>query len=204
MDDIDKKKKNIERDDILKGFFKGDGDGNVEIEMVELETEIERLGGNLENFNVAEDYYAIQKEADDISSQLKGYKNRASKFKIAIGNIDKSLNIKPDISKAKLIKLYKEATIQLSDMVLKKITEVEQFNKKLLSNRSQRLLQDKEKFISELEKTNMIISSLGRKENEKLQYLNAHGALDEYTKLNKQLSDKEKRLDKLQKLQTTS
>jgi len=199
LDDVLKKKKNIEKDDVLKGFFKGDDEsGNVEIEMVELETEIERLGGNLEKYNVAEDYYAIQKEADEISSQLKSYKNRASKLKIAISNVDKSLNIKPDISKAKLIKLYKEATIQLSDMVLKKINEVQQFNEKLLSNRSQKLLQDKERFKSELEKTNMIISRFGKRENEKLQYLNAHGALDEYTKLNKQLSDKEKRLDKLQ------
>lgn len=198
LDDINQKKSNIEKDDILKSFFKNDEDGDVEIEIVELEAEIKDLSENLEAFRIAEDYYNIQKEADEISIRLKCFKNRASKLKIAINNVEKSLDIKPDISKSKLVKLYNEANIQLGDMVLKRLKEVESFNKKLLSNRSTKLIQDKERFEEELSSTVSTITSLGRKENEKLQYLNAHGALDEYTKLNKQLADKEKRLEKIQ------
>lgn len=199
LDDISSKKKNIEKDDVLKGFFKGsDKDGNVEIEIVELETEIDLLKSNLDNFRVAEDYYSIQKDADEISNQLRTHKNRASKLRNAILNIEKSLDLKPDISRKKLIKFYNEADFQLGDILIRRLKEVEDFNKKLLSNRSIKLFEDKTRFENSLNETLSVIKSLGKKENEKLKYLNAHGALDEYTSLNKQLTDKEIRLDKLQ------
>ncbi|MGG7665487.1 DUF2326 domain-containing protein [Dyadobacter sp. BHUBP1] len=115
-------------------------------------------------------------------------------MKIAISNIEKSLAISPDITKEQIIKLYQEANIQLGDQVVKKLSDLENFNKQLIGNRVQRLTEEKFRFQEELEKTNSKIADLGKHEDEKLQYLNSTGALDDYSNLNQLLTDAEKKL----------
>lgn len=60
-----------------------------------------------------------------------------------ITNIDKSLNITPDIPKKRIVELYREAEIELPDAVVRRLSEVEEFNKKILDNRSKRLIKEK-------------------------------------------------------------
>jgi uncharacterized protein YydD (DUF2326 family) len=86
----------------------------------------------------------------------------------------------------------------LGEVVLKKLEEVENFNTKILANRGLRLMQERNIFENQLKETNQIIQKLAKKEDEKLQYLNAHGALDDYTQLTKQLSAYTVQLEKLQ------
>lgn len=117
---------------------------DLEIKIVELETIIKRFKKNIDEFVIAEDYNLIRKEADKISSDLRNLKNNATKLSIAISNIDKSLEIQPDISKEQIIKLYEEAKVELGDMVIKRLDDLEQFNSKLLDNRAKKLIQEKE------------------------------------------------------------
>lgn len=187
----------IEKDPVLQAIFKGEDKKDIDIRIVELEQKVERLSKNLNEFRIAEDYYQIKKEADELSANLKRQKNRASALRSVIRNIELSLDIQPDISKNEIERLYEEANIQLGNLVSRKLEEVENFHAKLLSNRVKRLAEEKRKFEVELEEVNKIIQRIGNQEDEKLQYLNSHGALEEYTQLNKQLADAEKKLDKL-------
>lgn len=197
LDKVEQLKKNIDKDEILKSYFQEDSDEDVEIRIVELESDTKKLQKNLEEFRIAEDYADIKKQADEITIELRKYKNRAAKYAMALKNIDRSLNIKPDISARKVQNLYKQAQLQLSDMVIKKLRELESFNSQILDNRSERLIEDKKRFASQLSDINDKIKKLARAEDQKLQYLNAHGALEEYTMLNKKLSDTERQLHKL-------
>jgi len=196
LDNINKLKAQLANPE-FKSLFEAEGDSDIEIKIVEYETKINTLRVNVNAFRVAEDYDTIRKEADEITSRLRVFKNQASKLKIAINNIEKSLEIQPDISSEQIINLYQEANLQLGDLVKKRLEEVEQFNKKLLDNRSQKLLHEKKQFEKQLSEISNTIKTLGIIEDEKLQYLNTHGALEEFTQLNKQLSDIEKRLDKI-------
>ena len=178
----------------FKAIFGTENKKDLEIKIVELETLINRYKKSIDEFIIAEDYNSIRKEADKISYDLKTHKNKASKLQIAISNIDKSLEIQPDISKEQIIKLYENAKFELGEMVVKKLTELEQFNSQILDNRKRKLIQEKRDFEIQLIEISKIISELGRQEDEKLQYLNSTGALDDYTKLNQALSDNEKNL----------
>lgn len=198
-DKILKHMKNIEKDPIMKSFFKGDIDEDIEIRIVELESKIVPLRKNLKNFKIAEDYDVIRKEADALSLQLKSVKNKASRLKNVIGNIERSLDIQPDISRAEIIKLYEEARVSLHGMVVKRLEELENFNNKLLGNRTQKLLEEKGHFENELKNIERTIKEIGAQEDEKLQYLNTHGVLDEYTQLSNQLKDTEVKLERLQR-----
>jgi len=181
----------------FKALFGTENKKDLEIKIVELETIIKRYRKNIDEFVIAEDYDAIRKDADKISYELKQVKNKATKFSIAISNIDKSLEIQPDISKEQILKLYQEAKVELGEMVIKKLSDLEEFNSQLLDNRTKKLIEEKRAFENQLAETNKSISRLGKLEDEKLQYLKSTGALEDYTKLNQALSDNEKQLNTL-------
>lgn len=196
LDNLNNLKKQLSNPE-LKSIFDAGNDKDLEIKIVEYESDIERLTSSLEEFKVAEDYNLIKKEADELSYKLNNYRNRAAKLKVAIANIEKSLDLKPDISKDQILRLYNEAEVQLPDLVTKRLQELENFNSRLLDNRTQKLLEEKSKFVMQLSDVENTIRVLGKQEDEKLQYLNAHGALDEYAKLSKQLTDTQRKLDRL-------
>ena len=189
----------IQKDSVMRSFFMKDGASeNVEIKIVELEKKINTLQTNINNFVIAEDYNNIKQEADKLSNSLRSLRNRASKVRIAIESLDKSLKVKPDITHKQIENFYAEAQIQLSDMVTKKIEEVEAFNAKILGNRTFNLIKEKQSFEKQLSEIESQISHFGRLEDEKLQYLNSHGALDDYTQLTNLLAENKMSLLKLQ------
>lgn len=189
----------IQTDSVMRSFFmKEDASENVEIKIVELERKINALQGNINNFVVAEDYNAIKEEADKISNTLRILRNRATKIRNAIDSVERSLQVKPDISQQQIINFYAEAKIQLNEMVIKRLDEVQSFNEKILDNRTINLLKEKQSFESNLSDIEYQINKLGKQEDSKLQYLNSHGALDDYTQLTNLLAETRLNLLKLQ------
>lgn len=194
-DKTDKLRKNIEEDEIFKSYFHEEGD--VDIDIVDLEEQIARIENRLKNYMVAEDYEKIRKEADDCSARLRVLKNQSTALKNAIRNIEKSLTVQPDIPKDTVFKLYGEARLTLSDMVVKRVEEVEEFHNKLLSNRTKRLIEEKKELALRLKDMESEKIAMGKREDELLQYLNTHGALEEFTALNNQLANMKTKLNKL-------
>lgn len=188
-DEAKEKKRNIETDPIMQGFFTGDTDKKkIDIEIITLENKIKKLSANISDFKVSDDYNQIKIEADDLSRALSEYKNKRTLIVSSIKNIDKSLEIQPDIKHSDIVKLYDDANYQLSDLIIRRFEDVESFNKKLLNNRKARLLEEKKKFIIRLEKVESLIRELGQQEDEKLNLLNSTGSLEEYAKLNEQIT----------------
>lgn len=198
LDRVEDMKKSVENDPVIKSFFSSEDD-DYEIDVVDLKQRIGKLEKGIFEFKVAEDYYQVVKEADQIKFELKTFENRASSYKTAIANIEKSLIYTPDIPKKKILDLYREAEVQLPEFIKKQLSDVEEFNGKLLDNRSQRLIREKHDFEKKLRDTEAIIRNLGKQKDSKLEYLNTRGALDEFTKLNEQLRDLKIRFDSIEK-----
>ncbi len=192
-------KKAFESDTIIKSFFEQNEDEDLEIDLVDLKQKIKKLGSDLQGFQVAEDYYQVVKEADELKLEIKFLENRAATVKTAIANIDKSLSITPDIPKKRIEQLYQEAQVVLPDFIAKRLAEVEEFNSKILDNRSKRLLKEKRDFEKKLFELEVTIRKLGKAKDSKLEYLNTKGALDEFTKMNEQLKDLKIKLDSIEK-----
>lgn len=198
-DSIDKMRKAVEHDPIMKSFFDSDDDDDFEIDIVDLKEKIRKLEKSLSEFRVAEDYYQVVKEADDLKYRLRKLENEAANLKVTISNITASINITPDIPKKRIIDLYNEAQVTLPDSVIKKLEDVENFNKKLIDDRTLRLAKEKIAFEKRLSSVEGNIKKLGREKDVKLEYLNTRGALDEFTKLNEQLTSFKTRLDSIEK-----
>jgi len=199
FDKVEEMRKAFEKDTIIKSFFEQNDDDDFEIDVVDLKLKIQKLEQNLSKFEVAEDYHEVVKEADELKIRIKTLDNKAATIRATLSNIDKSLNITPDIPRKRIEQLYKEAMVSLPDIVIKQLAEVEEFNKKILDNRSQRLLNEKSSFEKKLYELESSSKRLGKLKDVKLEYLDSKSALDEFAKMNDQLKELKIKLDSIEK-----
>jgi uncharacterized protein YydD (DUF2326 family) len=186
-DRIDELRGNLSKDTIFLEFFTGNK--NVDIELIDLTEEIARLERELQNFQIAENYHDLEKQADQTKWQLQEKKNRRIILGNAVENINASLKTRPDIAPDKLVRLYEEARAKLPEAVVKEIGEVADFHNTLIANRTKRLMKEKSRLENEMTELQKAIDTLSKSLDAQLQFLNAHGALDEYTKLSNHLND---------------
>lgn len=187
---------NLKNDNYLKDFFTGKKD--VSLSKQELSDKIEELEYNLKNFNVAEDYYEIKEEADQLKRELEKIHQQLELIKIQIANIDESRSISPDIERTKIEQVYKEASIILKDQAVKQLSELEKFYEHLSRNREKRLLDQKNELLRKANSFEIKKNTKSEYLDGKLKYLDAHQALDMFTKLSNNLSDLKSKKENLE------
>lgn len=192
-------KKNIEEDPIIKEHFNNSED--TEIEILDLEDSIEKLKNEIFEFRISANYNDIEKEADEKHFLLKELENKRALTNNSIKQINKSLDIKPDLSEKRVINLYNQAQIEVPEMVVKKVEEAINFQKNLLKNRNKRLANEKIKNTDKLKEIETSIETVGKELDKILGYLNTHGALEDYNALNKKLNDMQIKLERLNEYQ---
>lgn len=188
-------KKHLKTDQIFKEFFIGDK--NPDLELRDLEDEIERLEKDIEVFQVSENYYEIEKQANRTKRKLQELKNDAVALENAIRNIDVSLQVQPDIPVQKLLTIFEEAKARLPDSVVKSLEDVQEFQSKLIYTRTQRLLKEKNKLERKLDDKNQEISVNGKDLDTQIKYLGTYRALDEFIGLSHHLSNLKARAQKI-------
>lgn len=193
---VEELEKNIKNDDLLKEFFTQDKDVNLKI--IDLEDEIEKLRDSREKYEVAEDYYDVKIEADSIEKELAKKHNEIVLTKNQIENITKSLQISPDLGRDSIETIYKEVKIIFPENISKTLHELESFYEKLTSNRIKKLSEQKQIISIKLEENLQKEMELKKELDSKMKYLGAHQALDVVIKVGDRLKDLEAQKDKLQ------
>lgn len=194
LDELQKTKRIVEKDPILKEYFVGNED--LDIEITDLKDEIKNLEIKISEFTVAENYRNVQEQADKISYLRKELTNKSILIDNSIRKIDKSLDIKPDIELETILKMYDEASVVFNDKVTKKLEEVTQFHNRLLENRVSRLKAQKQKLLKRKVELEEQIELYEIKLDELVKFLGNHGALEEFSALNDKLSDLKLKLEK--------
>lgn len=105
--ETEKKRDNFKKDDILKDFYSGNRD--PEIELVDIEEKVLKLETSLKAFDVAENYHSVRAEADRASKDAADIANQIFLLRNSVLNIEKSLKIRSDLSKESVEKVYAEA-----------------------------------------------------------------------------------------------
>ncbi len=188
-------RKNLQTDSTFKDFFVGDKNPSLEIR--DLNDEIERLEKDVKVFKVAENYYEIEKEANQTKRNLQEIKNQAIIIENSIENINRSLHIRPDISTAEIKRIFDEANSQLPESVIRNLSDLESFHNKLIESRTTRLSNEKNRLERLLEEKNKDITLLGTELNRQINYLNTYHALDELVELSNHLSTLKARAQKI-------
>lgn len=208
---INKKNLRIEQDNLKKteSLFKKDpifreyyyGNSDAQLDKDELEFEIERLKKELAGFKVSKNYHEIEREANELSFSKKKLENDISIIKNNIKNINSALNMQVDLSVDKVVQMYESAAIEIPDLLKKTLTEVEEFHNSLIYSRNTRLKNELKRNEDELSKKTKKVESIGKQMDQILIYLNTHGALEEYSALNQQLTDYQLKFSHIQEYQ---
>ncbi len=199
LDDTFTKKQNFDKDPILREFYSGTKDADLELQA--LDEKIAALDRNLAVFDVAEDYHQIRAEADLCSKKTRDLENTAVVYQNSISNIEQSLKTRADIPKERVIRLYEEAQFHFSDKNLRSLDEVLEFQATLLANRKKRLLEQKKALSERLSKAEQERKELGKKLDEALKYLNSHRALDDFVAVSNHRNDLNARVGKIRDYQ---
>jgi uncharacterized protein YydD (DUF2326 family) len=195
LDRIEEFRKNLMKDPVVIEFFVGDK--NADIELQYLDDKIQAIGKDLQNFEIAEDYYDLVREANDIQRKLQDARNEATIFSNAVDNIDEGLASSPDLGLESVREIYSEAQAHFSDAVVKQLEEVTQFHQKLLSNRISRLKKERTKYLHQKEEQERLVSKLGEELNKRMKYLDSHRALDEFVAMTNTLSELKSKAEKI-------
>lgn len=190
----------LKKNPAFKAYYSGKSDD--QLDRGELELEIERLKRELAEFKVSNNYHEIEQEANSVSYDKKNVENQIVVIENNIKNIKAAMKIQTELSLEKVVKMYESASVEISDMLKKSLQEVKDFHLNLITTRNDRLARElKANEVALIEK-NAELSSLGEKMDQLLQYLDTHGALEEYTSLNQRLLDIQTQLNDIKEYQT--
>ncbi|MBP1315269.1 DUF2326 domain-containing protein [Herbaspirillum sp. 1130] len=197
--EIEEFEKNFKNDPFIREYYTGNKDASLQTKY--LEEQINRLDADLSKFKVAEDFYAIEREANDLNKRLRELKNKRVIAETALRNVEKSLQMRSDISKEKIIALYSELMAAFRSETLQRLDDVQEFHKQLVENRIARFGQERMRLNAELQILTQQIAELNLQVDEKLAYLSDKRALDQYVAVSSQRSELLGRLHKLQDYQ---
>lgn len=191
--------KAIKKDPMFRQYYLGKND--AELDIVELEYRISVLEKEIADFKVSSNYHELEMEANEKSYQKKELENQRVLVCNCIKNIENSTKENDEVKEEKLLSVYKAANIEIPDMVKKSLDEVTKFHGDLLATRNTRLRKELTRYKGELKEIDCQIAVLGQRMDELLDYLNSHGALEEYVALTKQLSSLQNELNRIQEYQ---
>jgi len=194
--DTNKLHQNIKKDPILKQFFEGYQDSSLAL--VDLDEKINKLEKDLKSFEVADDYYQIKQESDDIKRKIDKTQNAIELKNNSIKNIEQSLKISPDVDKKDIKNIYNESKLVFQINVEKQLSELEIFYQSLTINRGRRLQQQKQLILSQVTTFKKDFILLKKKFDNKMKFLDAHQALDIFTKMSANLAELIQSKEKLQ------
>lgn len=191
--------KAIKEDPLFRQYYLGKND--VELDKTDLEYRIKKLEKEISDFKVSENYHEIKTEADEKSYQKRELENKRVLINNYIRNIENSEKETEDINLEKVIKVYQAAQVEIPEMVKKSLAEVTNFHKELLNSRNIRLSKELFRQKELLKEVDNQIVTIGERMDVLLEYLNTHGALDEYVSLTKELSDLKNEISRINEYQ---
>ena len=120
--ELEKFEKSFKNDPVIREYYTGDLD--VEFEISRLTQDVKKLESDIKNYNVAENYAAIQSEADGMAEKLSQMKNRLYYLNTSIKNIKHSMSLYQDMDLEKVYSLYGEITELFKEGTLQTLENV--------------------------------------------------------------------------------
>lgn len=184
LDDLDKANKAIE-EGALNDF--GGTLGELETEKITLQSKLDDMQTRLRQFKVHEQYYDIQKEADDITKKIHKQLNVINLNEQVIDKYSKDLSIE-DVSDLNVEALYAEVNVSFPAELLRHLEDVKAFHTKVTKDRKEYLKLEIAKLKREIADNKESIAELTTRKSEYMQLLSSHGALDEHSLLQNEVN----------------
>lgn len=161
---------------------------DVQAQLADLGERIERTRERLEAMQVAEEYAAVQQEADRLTRELRALETRVAQIDFALVGIARALEMRPDIERETLLGFYRGLEHVFRPEALADFERVERFHRSLAEQRRQRLTRDKLRLMAEREECEAKRRKLAGERDAHLAFLQQHHAIDDYMAVAQQLA----------------
>ena len=171
--------------------------GELKEKRVRLEEKINESEKQLAAFKVHPQYYDIEEEVNRLTREIHEITNRYTLNRQILHGYEKSIAEEEDMSIDKVEQIYNEAGLIFSDKVIKTLSNVMDFHKKVIENRRNYLQSEIARLSKEIEEQKSQIRSLSNERSELFNILRTHGALEEYSKLQNRVTDLRQQLEEI-------
>jgi uncharacterized protein YydD (DUF2326 family) len=172
---------------IVRGFVGTLGD--LDARKVRLKLQVDKESSHLQSFKVHPQYEQIQTDANRLTEEIHAAVDINTTNKRLLSLYEKNLVEEQPPALDTIENIYKEAAVDLPGVTLRRLDDVRKFHATILDNRRVFLLSEMERLKREIIKRDEYIRSKTEERAYIMEILRSHGALDEYTILQKKHMD---------------
>lgn len=182
---------------IKEGFYSHRGE--LEAERIQLDNEIKFEKDALSTFKVHPQYKNLEKDANRLTKEIHELSNQIITLNLNLDKYEESISSERLHESLAIEDLYEEAGMLFPEDIKTTLNEAKSFHQTIIRNRKEFLQTE----ISEIKNRIYNVEDLiKRKTNERamvLDVLNKYGALEEYTALQRQFSEKVERFSSIKR-----
>ncbi len=180
---------------VVKGFVGSRGD--LEARRARLSAKAEEEAANLSSFKVHPQYADIRMQANQLTEEIHAEANQNAKDQRMLSLYEKSLVEENAPVPNAVEKLYADAGIALPGVTLRRIEDVQAFHHTIIENRRQFLEEEVSRLTRAIIGREQLIKEKSDERAGIMEVLKTHGALEEYTLLQKRLLDTQNNLNSI-------
>ncbi len=143
----------------------------------------------LNKFQVHPQYKDVEIEASIYAKEISNLSNRNFMDRQMIDDLKEAFKNEETASDINLKDLYEEVKVKLPEVVIKTFSDSKVFHEKLISNRKNYLSSELEKYEKTVQERENLIKKLSMEQAKRMEILNTHGALEQYSILQTELSE---------------
>jgi uncharacterized protein YydD (DUF2326 family) len=182
--------------------------GELQASKIIIEQQRRRRQVELGNFHVHLQYNELQQEANSLTTEIHDITNENLLNRQLLAFYQSSIQQENVPSQNEVIRLYESAGIELPGLVSRRLEEVENFHHQIIGNRSEFLSIEVNRLRRTIGELDILIREKTDHRASRLEILQTHGALEEYTRLQElyletvsSLNDINQRITELQQIE---
>ncbi|MDR0392286.1 MAG: DUF2326 domain-containing protein [Planctomycetaceae bacterium] len=194
---------NREKDERLKGYakyLKDDGItlGKLETDLINLNTQINEEDAALQSFKVLPQYEQIEKDANNLTSEIQTLVNQNIIYKRREAQYAKSVQNETPPTENILEELYNEVGVIFTEGIKKTLQEAREFHQKIIVNRRNFLENEIKNLKDNIQKNEKQIKLKTENRAKLMTILKEHKALSEWTALKNRYVETKTKAERLQ------
>lgn len=173
--------------------------GELRSRLTVTERAVKKLAKELSGFRVLPEYEALEKEASAIAIMISELSNENYLDQTRLESIRQQLADEATPTIPDLQRMYAEVEIVFPGLVQKQLADVQKFHDAIVRNRKSHLQVEIDNAVRRVELRRTSIESNDARRIEILETLSAHGALDQFNRLQSELSRQQAEVEELRK-----
>jgi uncharacterized protein YydD (DUF2326 family) len=171
--------------------------GELEAERVRLQKVVDNEERELIEFKVHPKYAEFQSTANNLTSEIQSLNNKTLVLNRKLSRYEDSIKSESEPEIANVLSLYEDAGVHFGDGVKKSLQEAKRFHQEIVTNRKDFLSAEIAEIKAKISESQSKIERLSEQRSKVMSLLKTHGALEEFTRFQGELSAKKAILEAL-------